>query len=130
MRLQDDEYCFACGPKNPIGLHLDFRFEGGDYVADFTPQRHHQGFVGIVHGGIQAALLDEAMARLVWAEGIEAVTAQMECRFKKPVLTGHPLRVAGRIDSQRGRVVLTSAELRGADGDVLASAKGKMLKMK
>ena len=129
MELRDDEYCFACGPKNPIGLHLEFRFEGDEYVADFTPEKHHQSYVGMVHGGIQVTLLDEAMAKLVWAKGIDAVTARIECRFKKPVRPGQPVRVTGRIDDNRGRLILTSAELRGPDGDVLAYAKAKMFKV-
>jgi acyl-coenzyme A thioesterase PaaI-like protein len=130
VRLQDGGHCFACGPDNPIGLRLDFRFDGDDYVADFTPGKNHEGFLGLVHGGIQATLLDEAMARLAWVKGHDAVTAQMECRFRKAVPTGRHVRVVGRIEAERGRVILASAELRAEDGELLASATAKMLKVR
>ena len=33
-KLPGEAYCFACGPENPIGLHLDFQFVADKYVAE------------------------------------------------------------------------------------------------
>ena len=75
-RLKDDQWCFACGAENPHGLRLSgFRREGDDYVVEFTPQRHHQGWQGITHGGIAATILDEVMTRILYEQGLEVVTA-------------------------------------------------------
>ena len=46
------EKCFACGQANPIGLKLRFEQAGKTAQADFTPSKLHQGWSGIVHGGI------------------------------------------------------------------------------
>ena len=60
-----DEYCFACGRNNPIGLHLDFKFDGDKYIAKKTVPREYQGYKDIVHGGIVTTMLDEAMGGYV-----------------------------------------------------------------
>ena len=44
--------CFACGQENPIGLKLRFTWDGQTAHAEFTPTELHQGWWGIVHGGI------------------------------------------------------------------------------
>src|SRR5579864_3726600 len=59
----DYQRCFVCGQRNPFGLHLVFRVEGDSVVADFQPREEHQGFPGVIHGGIVAAVLDEALGR-------------------------------------------------------------------
>src|SRR6202163_3808010 len=59
----DYQLCFACGLRNPYGLHMVFRLDEGSIVSDFQPHEEHQGFPGIIHGGIVAAVLDEALNR-------------------------------------------------------------------
>ena len=127
-RIKDDQWCFACGPHNPHGLHLSaFRREGADYVVDFLPQRHHQGWQGLTHGGIVATLLDEAMTRLLREAGYSAVTAEMTVRYHRPTPTGEPVQVRARQVAQRGRLVQTEAELLDPQGRALASASGKFM---
>ncbi len=129
MELQDDGMCFACGPENPIGLKLNFAFEDGKYVTHFTPKREHQGFTGITHGGILSTLLDEAMARLVYALGHQAVTTEMRVRLRKPATTGGELTVTGWITSESRRTMDCSAEARNSDGELVAEATGRMIKV-
>ncbi|MCJ7751507.1 MAG: PaaI family thioesterase, partial [Armatimonadetes bacterium] len=74
MRLDVDDMCFACGKGNPIGLKLDFRFEGEEYVTEFEVRPEYQGWAGIVHGGLLATVLDETMARLLWEKELNAIT--------------------------------------------------------
>ena len=66
MELNDTssyQRCFVCGHRNPYGLHLFFRLGDNTIVADFQPREEHQGFPGVIHGGIVAAVLDEALGR-------------------------------------------------------------------
>lgn len=130
LELSDEGMCFACGPNNPIGLHLKFEFEDGGYVARFTPRREHMGYSGIVHGGILSTLMDEAMARMVYAMGHWAVTADMQVRFKKPAPVGRELIVTGRLVSERGRIIDCTAEARDAEGELYVEATGRMMKVK
>jgi acyl-coenzyme A thioesterase PaaI-like protein len=109
--LDDDEYCFCCGPRNPIGLKLRFReSDGGGMSTVWTPKKEHQGFKDIVHGGLVATVLDEVMVRLLYHVGIHAVTATMETKLVKPVRWGRPYRFEGRIVEDRRRAVITEAE--------------------
>src|SRR5213082_762607 len=50
--------CFGCGPANEKGLKIGSQVEGDKVVADWTPQKHHEAFPGVLNGGIIGALLD------------------------------------------------------------------------
>lgn len=122
--------CFVCGAHNPHGLHLRFRREGNEVLADFTPQAHHAGFRGIVHGGIISTALDEVM---FWAAAAEkkkfCLAAELNVRFLKKVTVGQKLIVAARFGSDRGRLWESSAELRDEHGTVYARATCKQVPM-
>ena len=109
--LDDDAYCFCCGPDNPIGLKLAFEATGqGGMRTIWTPRREHQGFKDIVHGGLVATVLDEVMVRLLHDRGIHAVTAGLETRLMKPVRWGRAYRFEARITAHRRRAVTTEAD--------------------
>lgn len=111
ISLEDDAMCFCCGPKNPIGLKLEFEETAeGRMRTIWTPRKEHQGFKDIVHGGLVATVLDEVMVRLLYIRGIQAVTAGMETRLSSPVRWGNAYRFEGWIVQDRGRVVITEAE--------------------
>jgi len=126
--VKDDCWCFACGPENPHGLHLDdFHHDGDDYVVTFVPQRHHQGWQGITHGGIVATLLDEVMTRMLYAQGREAVTAELRVRYHRSLPTGQPVEARAREIETRGRLIRTRSDLSDRQGTLIASAEGKFL---
>lgn len=131
IRLADDNGCFVCGKSNPIGLKLEFAFEGDEYVTYFTPKKEHQGWVGIVHGGLVATVLDEVMTRSIHVRGVNAVTGEMTVRLKRPAPIGSRLRFAGKTDEMRpnSRVILASARATDEDGVVLAEATGKIVRV-
>jgi acyl-coenzyme A thioesterase PaaI-like protein len=126
LTLEDDGYCFACGPKNSSGLGLAFRAEGGKASAEFIPRKSHQGFRDIVHGGIITAVLDEAMMKALLSRGIFAMTAEIAVRFRSPLRVGDNSLVEAEIRTVAGRFVEASAVLRKAD-EVVAVATAKML---
>ena len=126
--LEDDGYCFACGPKNSSGLRLGFRNENGRTRAAFIPGKLHQGFKDIVHGGIITAVLDEAMVKAVLSEGVEALTAEISVRFRSPLLTGDRSVVEAEIKNMGKRLIETSARLMKSDGTVVAEAEAKLLR--
>jgi len=126
-RLTDDQRCFACGDKNSMGLRILWTTSGKTTRATFTPQKHHQGWKGIVHGGILATLLDEAMTRLAWKVCGGAVTAEMTVRYLKAAPIGKPLHIFGEIVQKKGRLVKAQAHIKNDEGKVLAKAQGKAL---
>jgi uncharacterized protein (TIGR00369 family) len=121
--------CFACGSNNPIGLKLDFDFEGEKYVARFTPRPEHQGYDDITHGGIVSTLLDEAMAKLVYAIGIPAVTGELKVRFRKPARTGEELTISGWVTNEARRIIDCAAEARSKSGILVAEATARLVKI-
>lgn len=117
--------CFACGMENPAGLQLRFSDDGANEVfADFTIAPDHQGYPGVVHGGVVAAILDEVGGRTVMiGDHLRFfMTAKMEIKYRQPVPVGSPLRAVGRLVKQRDRSTTAHAEIRSPEGDVLAEA--------
>ena len=94
---------------NPRGLYMRFYDNGDDEVwAEHTISDDYQGYPGIVHGGVQSAILDEIICRVSLVEDIHnfMVAARMQVRFRKPVPTRIPLRIEARrehLSGGRGR---------------------------
>lgn len=53
--FRNESMCFACSPKNPIGLKLQFFMEGDTCKASFVGRPEHQGWAGLIHGGLIAS---------------------------------------------------------------------------
>ncbi|MBP2652829.1 MAG: ThioeSPTERase superfamily protein [Firmicutes bacterium] len=122
-----NEWCFACGKLNPIGLKMEFCEEDGKYVAAFTPGLEHQSYDGIVHGGIVSTMLDEVMARYYYAKGMNVVTARLEVRFRQPTPVGVQLKICGWVTRERGKMIEMAAEVALPDGIVTAEGKATLM---
>jgi acyl-coenzyme A thioesterase PaaI-like protein len=109
--VRSDHGCFGCGDANEIGLHLRFEADGEVVKATFVPGPDHQGFGGIVHGGIISTVLDEAMAWATARAGFWAMTGDMRVRFRSPLNIGETTLVTARITGTRGRFVTTLGDL-------------------
>jgi acyl-coenzyme A thioesterase PaaI-like protein len=125
--LQDDRCCFACGPENPQGLQLHFDYGDGIARSRFVAQRQFAGWTTIIHGGIMATLLDEAMAHAAIAAGVRAVTARLEVRFRKAAPIDAPLLLEGRLEGRRGRLLTLLATVSGEDGTLYAEGHGRFV---
>lgn len=128
-RLRDNQRCYVCGKENPAGLRAEFEIDSGARTirARFRTLPEHQGYEGVVHGGILSALLDEAMAKLAFTLGLPAVTAEITVKFRSPVAPGEVLFVSGRITKETRRLVQAEAAIeRGTT--VVASATAKLLR--
>jgi acyl-coenzyme A thioesterase PaaI-like protein len=131
MELVDEGMCFICGKRNPIGLQAEFEIdrERLRLAGSFTPRREHEGYRGIMHGGLASALLDEAMVKLLWEAGIPAVSASLSIRLLRPARIGERIMIEGWVKSQKGRMILTAAELKDDAGNVIACAEGKCVRV-
>ena len=128
----NDHHCFGCGRLNEHGLQLTFyRNEDGNGVwAPFTPTAAFEGYGGIIHGGIICTLLDEVMAWSLYRQQTWAVTGQLNTRFRKPVEVGVPVRLVGRLEEHRGRLLQVRGELRRESDDVLlAESSGTFMRV-
>ncbi len=127
-RIQEwgDDYCFACGGKNPKGLHLTFETREDRLVTQITLDREYQGYTGAAHGGIVSTMLDEVMANYMTMRGEKAVTARIDVRFRQTTPLGEPLTVSGWLEGRRGKFVTMKSEVRLADGTVTAEGTATM----
>jgi acyl-coenzyme A thioesterase PaaI-like protein len=127
----DYQRCFACGQLNPYGLKMIFRFEDNTIISDFRPNKEHQGFPGVIHGGITAAVLDEALNRtsMLTNQPTWTMTGRLDVRYRRYVPYGPLLRVRAWLDKQRGRMVQASGKLTLADDEsvLFAEAQGTFM---
>lgn len=122
--------CFGCGPANPSGLHLEFLIaKDGTVVCLTTVPASFEGPPGYLHGGIIATLLDETMSKAVRAQGVTAMTRQMEIDYLRPVHSGAPIRLEGRLLRAEGRKHWTEARLLDARGQLRAEARGLFIEV-
>jgi len=78
----DDGRCIGCGPESRLGLRMRFDVnEDRSVESRVTVGPDFQGWRDVVHGGVVALLLDEAMAYAAGANGIVGVTADLTDRF-------------------------------------------------
>ena len=122
--------CFGCGQANPTGLRLEFFLAGdGSVVALPTVPDAFEGPRGILHGGIVATLLDEAMSKAVRAKGFTAMTRHIEVEYLRPVPSVTPLRIEARAVQSDGRKHHTEARILDATGKVLARGKALFIEV-
>jgi len=126
--LEDDNYCFVCGEKNPYGLHLTFSAHDGKVLAEFIPQKNYQGYKDIVHGGIISALIDEAMVKAALMQGKPAITAEITVRFKNPLMVWDKAIIEATIIKMNKKIIETSAIMRKTDNTLIAEGYGKLLR--
>ena len=129
MELRDEGVCFVCGKRNESGLKLDFELDKENKVMEtvFSPQDWQQGYAGIVHGGIISTLLDEVMTKLAFELGMDAVTAEISVRFKRPVGLDKKLLIRGEVGEETSKIIYARAEAKFEDGSLAAEATGKLM---
>jgi acyl-coenzyme A thioesterase PaaI-like protein len=118
------ELCFGCGQANLFGLQLELsETDDGGVAGRFFVKQDHQGPPGYAHGGILATALDEAMALLVHAQGIHALTTGLDVRLRAPAPVGAFVDVTARVDARDGRRIELSA-VAVSEGVEVATARG------
>jgi acyl-coenzyme A thioesterase PaaI-like protein len=119
--------CFVCGIDNPAGLKILFKSDGkGNVSAETIFSRNHQGYPGIVHGGVIAAVLDEAAGRATMKgkrPDLDLVTGMLSIRYRKPVRVGERIIIKGMMESVTGRVFKCKSDMRSVNGELLAEAE-------
>ena len=120
--------CFICGRQNPVGLHLDFYEdpETGQVRVEFTIPDEYQGYPGVVHGGIVAAILDEVSGRAVMLQSSDEnlmATMRLTVRYRRPTPTETPLTGVGWVEHGGSVGARVAGEIRLPDGTVTAECE-------
>lgn len=130
--------CYGCGPANQKGLRIRSIVQGDEVVADWTPEKHHAAFPGVLNGGIIGSLLDchmnwTAAWHLMQKAGADhtpcTVTADYHVVLKRPTPTDGPVRLVARVAESGEDRATVAAELH-AGGKVCATCRGTFVAVK
>lgn len=129
LEPKTDNPCFGCGGDNPRGMKLAFEqdHDARKIVGRFRLGPEYQGSNRVLHGGIIAVLLDEAMGKLNRFHDVRAVTAELSVEYLRPVPIDEEVVVEAHEVSREGRNLMHRAEIRSAAGKILARGKGRFV---
>lgn len=116
--------CFACSPHNHAGLQLEFWEDGDEIVTRWKPTRDYEGWIGVLHGGIQATLLDEIGGWVVMLKlKTTGVTSEMNVQYLKPVkVRNGELSIRGKLVEVEGKIAKITASLYNESNEECARA--------
>ena len=119
--------CLFCGDLNPRSMNLSFQAEGiGTVKTKFQAGAELQGYDGIIHGGVIAALLDAAMTHCLFHQGIQAITGDLHVRFVRPVAYTASLEIRAWLQLSHPPLHQLRAEIT-VDNSVMAWAEAKFV---
>lgn len=116
--------CFGCSPDNPFGLKLHFEMEGDMVTCEWDPQQQFQGWMNVLHGGIQATMMDEIASWFVFVQLKTAgVTSKMDVKLIKPAhMDQGPFRMKAVLHEMRRNIAVIHVELSDGAGVKVAES--------
>jgi len=114
----EDYNCFACSPIHPFGLHLEFYYDDdlSEVSCQLNPDILFAGFPGILHGGIQATILDEVAFWGSWAKlGKTGFTYDLSVKYKRKCPVQTMIEAVGIVGELSKRIVTVDVSLRNPD---------------
>jgi len=120
-----DYNCFGCSPNNQMGLKMEFFEDGEEIVSIWNPEHHFDGYINVLHGGIQSTLIDEIAYWTVLIKlKTSGVTARLDVRLKKPLYTNNgKIRLRAKLAELKGRVAIIDVKIYNSEKEICASAK-------
>lgn len=124
-------FCFGCGKDNPEGMRLRFHYDEvtGKFVAHFRLGKRFTGPPRHAHGGIIAAILDEAMSKPSKPLGIMAPTTELTVNYRRPVPLNQKLTASAWEMRQDGRHHYRQAEIHNESGELLSIGRATFLEI-
>ena len=97
----------------------------GKLSAAFTPTEHHQGWPGIVHGGIIVRFCTR-LWRLAYMNGTVTMMRSMDTRLRRPASTSRSITATSWLESRDGREMVVAARLE-CDGSTVADGRASLV---
>ena len=122
--------CCVCSQNQDSGMGFRVHYlESGSVAGTFDCDHRYQGFPGILHGGVIAMLLDEAMTQCLFYHGVVGLTGRLNVSFVEKVLLGKPVRIQASIIERCDALYVLKAEMRQGSS-IKARARGKFASTK
>ena len=114
--------CFACSPDNNNGLKMEFWENGDEIYCEWDAASHFQGYINILHGGIQSSLMDEIASWVVLVKLKTAgVTTRIDVRLKKPVrMDCGKIKLKAKLIEIQKKIAKISVHLCDAEDNICA----------
>lgn len=125
--------CFVCGVENQAGLHMSWYNDDEAQLVwcELVVPAQFNGYPGVVHGGIVAAILDETSGRALLLNGNDdalMLTTHLELKYRLPTPTDQPITAVGWIVKGGKNRARVAGEIRLADGTVTAECTARVIK--
>ncbi|HPU46466.1 MAG TPA: PaaI family thioesterase [Bacteroidales bacterium] len=122
---QQDDFCFGCSDRNPVGLHLEF-YDYGDYVeSEWKANKNYEGWHGVLHGGIVATLLDEVGSWVIVSKICRAgMTVELNVRYHKKISTNEKIYIQGKLIEYKKNIAFIESKII-QNGEIKASGMSK-----
>jgi len=95
--------CIVSGEANPMGVAIKVHREGAEAVAKVTLGPAFEGAPGRAHGGVVAAIFDDAMGFVLSMERTPAYTGRLTVSYLAPTPVGEELEFRARLRDRTGR---------------------------
>ena len=122
--------CFVCGTDNPSGMKIRYHLDPatGEVAGNVESGPDLCGYPSILHGGIQAALLDDVM---YWAvahrHGTSCATLELQCSYRNRATLGQTFRLTATAGEADGRKATARGRVTDAAGTEVAAGTGLYL---
>jgi uncharacterized protein (TIGR00369 family) len=113
-----DYYCFGCSSHNPMGLKMTFEEDGEEIISTWNPEKQFQGYINIVHGGVQCTLMDEIASWVVFIKlKTGGVTSKLSAKFRKPlVISEGAVTIRARLIEHSSRLAKIEVKIINSKG--------------
>lgn len=108
----------------PLGLGAAYRLQDDAILAEYTLGPTLEGPPRHAHGGVLAALLDEAMGAAAWHNGRRVVAVHLAFDYRHPVPLGQPIRIKGWVEKVEGRKVFARSTITLSDERIAVEGQG------
>ncbi len=125
MDARHDYNCFGCSPFNETGLQMEFWENGDELLARWSPRKSLEGWSDVLHGGIQAALMDELAGWVVLIKRkTSGVTSALNIKYLKPVsISKGEITITGKVIASERKNTTILVNLRDGEGTECAVAE-------
>ncbi len=117
--------CFGCAPENKNGLQLVFYEDGDDVITEWQPEHIYEGFHNVLHGGIQATLMDEIANWVVVVKTeTSGMTVELNTKFHKAVMIedSKPITIRARLTEKDRKKAHIHAQIYNFAGELCSES--------